>query len=60
MKNLPNLSSRWASSDSTEFKIEKLEHTGTGVWVYYQNVKTSQQYSCLVEAFMARFKEQLT
>jgi len=59
MKNLPNVASRWASNDSTEFKIEKLEHKDTGVWVYYQNVKTNQQYNCLVEAFVARFKEQL-
>ena len=59
MKNLPNVASRWTGSDSTEFKIEKLEHKDTGVWVYYQNVKTGQQYNCLVEAFMARFKEQL-
>jgi hypothetical protein len=59
MKNLPNVASRWASNDSKEFKIEKLEHKDTGVWVYYQNVKTNQQYNCLVEAFVARFKEQL-
>lgn len=60
MKNLPNLSSRWTGNDLTEFKIEKLENTDTDVWVHYQNVKTGQRYNCLAEAFVARFKEQLT
>jgi hypothetical protein len=59
MKNLPNIASRWSGGEWTEFKIEKLEHRDTGVWVYYQNVKTRQQYNCLVEAFTSRFKEQL-
>ena len=59
MKNLPNIASRWSGNESIEFKIEKLEHRNTGVWVYYQNIKTGQKYNCLVDAFMARFKEQL-
>jgi hypothetical protein len=59
MKNLPNIASRWMGGELTEFKIEKLEHRDTGVWVYYQNAKTGQQYNCLVEAFIARFKEQV-
>jgi hypothetical protein len=59
MKNLPNVASRWSDGESIEFKIEKLEHRDTGVWVYYQNIKTGQQYNCLVDAFMTRFKERL-
>lgn len=60
MKNLPNITSKWTGIDSTTFKIERLESKNSQVWVYYRNEQTGQQYSCLVEAFLQRFKEQLT
>jgi hypothetical protein len=60
MKNLPNVNSNWIDNKSTIFRIKKLENKDSGVWVYYQNEKTDQQYNCLVDAFLARFKEQLS
>lgn len=59
MKNLPNTISKWTSIDSKVFKIERLEHDDCGTWVYYKNIETGQTYSCLVGAFLQRFKEQL-
>lgn len=59
MKNLPNITSTWTSSDFSVFKIEKLEFNAHGIWVYYINVETRQQYTCLAEAFLERFREQL-
>lgn len=59
MKNLPNVASKWISIDSTIFKIEQLKIDDNRVWAYYINTKTGQHHSCLVEAFLSRFKEQL-
>ncbi len=59
MKNLPNITSKWTSIDSSVFKIITLEHKDNQVWVHYKNEKTGQKYSCLVAAFLQRFKEQL-
>jgi hypothetical protein len=38
-----------------EFKVRLVDHTPNGSWVHYQAVGTDQEYSCLVEAFKARF-----
>lgn len=59
MKNLPNTKSRWVGTDFSVFRIKKIDHNEQGIWVYYQNEKTGQEYNCLVEAFLQRFKEQL-
>ena len=41
----------YSSSDGVKFKILK-EEDG---WVYYTNILTGQEYSCLSAAFYARF-----
>jgi len=32
-----------------------VDHTADGSWVHYHEVGTDKEYSCLVEAFKARF-----
>lgn len=59
MKNLPNITSKWTTPDSVIFKIDKIDFNEQGIWVFYHNVKTGQEYSCLAEAFLERFREEL-
>jgi hypothetical protein len=51
--------SEWTAID-TKFKVTKTEISETGDWVFYENTKTGQHYSCLAEAFLNRFTLDLT
>lgn len=50
------LDSTWTTANSEEFKVIKLEKRKNENWVFYINKKTKVEYSCLEEAFMARFR----
>ena len=39
------------------FVVEEVVETPVGLTVYYNNEKTGEKYSCLIEAFAERFKE---
>jgi hypothetical protein len=51
------LGSMWSSTNSKKFKITDLKVIGDQKWIYYMNVNTNQNYSCLEEAFKSRFRE---
>jgi hypothetical protein len=38
-----------------EFAVRLVDHTPNGSWVHYHEVGNDQEYSCLVDAFKARF-----
>lgn len=51
---MPN--TRWTSEDK-DFIVERVNQDDTGIWVFYFNEKTHQKYSCLIDSFTARFRE---
>ncbi len=50
------LGSNWTTAPSEEFNVIKLEKKNNENWVFYKNKKTKQEYSCLEEAFISRFR----
>lgn len=46
----------WAGGER-HFKISDIKIVDNNVWIYYNNVLTKQEYSCLKEAFLQRFTE---
>lgn len=53
------IGSRWTAI-ARKFLVTATEVTDNGSWVFYKNVETGQQYSCLKEAFLNRFTIDLT
>ena len=47
----------WGSADRTYFKVTDIKMINDQTWIYYTNIKTGQNYSCLEEAFKSRFDE---
>lgn len=47
----------WHSFNRTEFYVDDVRSTETGVWIHYTNTFTQQTYSCLEEAFRHRFTQ---
>lgn len=51
--------SRWTAG-SRKFLVTKTNMTGSDSWIFYKNVETGQEYSCLEQAFLNRFTIDLT
>ena len=49
------MATRFTSADGRIFIVEEVRQVDQELWVYYHNDKTSQQYSCLLDAFGQRF-----
>ena len=49
------MATRFTSLDGKIFVVEEVKQVDSDLWVYYNNAKTGQQYSCLLEAFSQRF-----
>jgi hypothetical protein len=47
---------RFSSADGEVFVVEEVKQVDKELWVYYNNSKTGQRYSCLLEAFSQRFQ----
>jgi len=45
----------WLSPNMTEFYIDDVRRTDTGVWIHYTNTFTQQTHSCLEGAFRQIF-----
>ena len=52
--NEPAVGCKYRSSDK-EFVITDLPILDNDAWVAYSNIKTKEQYSCRLEAFLDRF-----
>jgi hypothetical protein len=48
---------RFADSQGNIFGVTEVIQTPVGLTVYYFNVTTQQEYSCLLDAFSERFTE---
>lgn len=54
VNSTPQVGAAYSSASKT-FIIESLPIVDNQQWVHYFNKDTCQQYSCLLEAFLARF-----
>lgn len=50
------MATRFKSQDGKIFTVEEVVQVDKELWVYYNNVKTGDKYSCLLEAFSERFQ----
>jgi hypothetical protein len=46
-------------TDSKQFTIQDVKIIDDRTWIYYNNTFTRQNYSCLKEAFVNRFREKI-
>jgi hypothetical protein len=49
------MATRFTSVDGKIFTVEEVKQVDKELWVYYNNVKTGDKYSCLLDAFSERF-----
>jgi hypothetical protein len=49
------MATQFASADGKIFTVEEVVQADKELWVYYNNTKTGEKYSCLLEAFSQRF-----
>ena len=45
----------WHGNQFEKFLVKNIVADGGDIWVHYEQMGTKQCYSCLVEAFQARF-----
>ena len=50
------MATQFISCDGKIFTVEEVKQVDKELWVHYNNVKTGDKYSCLLEAFSERFK----
>ena len=50
------MATQFTYADGKIFTVEEVIQIDKELWVYYNNIKTGEQYSCLLEAFGERFK----
>jgi len=50
------MATQFISCDGNIFTVEEVKQVDKELWVHYNNVKTGDKYSCLLEAFSERFK----
>ena len=50
------MTTRFTSQDGKVFTVEEVKQVDKELWVYYNNAKTGDKYSCRLDAFSERFK----
>jgi hypothetical protein len=50
------MATQFTSADGKIFTVEEVRQVDNELWVHYNNSKTGDRYSCLLEAFSERFK----
>ena len=50
------MATRFISPDGKIFTIEEVVQVDKQLWVYYNNIKTGEKYSCSLDAFSERFQ----
>lgn len=53
------IGSKWYSTNGTVFEVDDIRVINGETWVFYTNTFTMQTYSCLMNAFIARFSEDI-
>lgn len=50
--------SYWSAVNGTEFRVIDVVEAAGNTWVHYIGVDTGLEYSCWVESFVHRFREE--
>ena len=50
------MATQFTSQDGKIFTVEEVIQIDKELWVHYNNSKTGEKYSCLLDAFSERFK----
>lgn len=53
------IGSEWSSSDSRVFEVIGIENRSDEFWISYVRQGEGRVYSCLVDAFLERFREHI-
>ena len=53
--NKVTVGSRWSGVDR-EFIVTDIQDNDEGQWIFYKNAATGDEFSCLVGAFVQRFR----
>lgn len=53
------IGSKWLGNNGDIFEIDDVRNINGETWVFYTNTFTMQTYSCLIDAFQARFREHI-
>lgn len=53
------IGSKWLGNNGDIFEIDDVRNINGETWVFYTNTFTMQTYSCLTDAFQARFREHI-
>lgn len=58
MSNI-NKGSRWVGANYDKFRVTNVTVQDNNVWIYYSKLhdKLDNEFSCLAEAFLERFRE---
>ena len=51
--------SKWYDSNHDFYTVNSVLLKQDGIWIVYTKQKTGVEYSCLQDAFLSRFSEQL-
>lgn len=58
MNQLPKVDSTWSSTNGVIFIVKELFDKDNETWIRYINRFSSIEYTCLLGAFLERFREQ--
>lgn len=50
----------WTGSDFTKFEVRSVEEREDGIWVSYGKHAQDRTYECLIDAFLERFRIQVS
>lgn len=57
MDNLPTIGSRWTGDAKKFFIVKAVVELEGNTWVHYGEENTNKEYSCWIDSFLTRFKE---
>jgi hypothetical protein len=55
-EDIVDTGSRWNDGNGNKFYVTEVETRESGTWVMYTKEKNGSEYSCLVDAFLQRFR----
>ena len=57
IEDMVDLGSVWDAGNGVKFTVTAIETKESGTWITYIKEENGSEYNCLVEAFLARFRE---
>ena len=57
IEDIVDLGSVWDGGNGVKFTVTAIETKESGTWITYNKEEHGSEYTCLVEAFLSRFRE---